>query len=84
LRAARETAGYRRLRQVLLPYVSPILLDSVLNRAMSARGLSPDSVTPEQLGEVASEMMLGLRMFVPEEQLSGLMLQLAELLEGLL
>jgi len=69
------------MREVLLRYLSPILLDSVLTRALDVRKLSPASLNELELVEIASDIMVGLRLFVPEERLPQLMLDLAELLE---
>jgi hypothetical protein len=70
------------MREVLLNYLSPILVDSVLTRALKARRLNATSLTSAQLAEVASDIMVGLRLFVPEARLPTLMLELAELLEA--
>ena len=89
LRAARVTAGsgehalrYSLIRQVLLGYLSPILVDSVLERAVKSRNLSPRSLTDNDLEELVSDIMVGLRLFVDEERLPKLMLALAEVLGG--
>lgn len=73
---------YRMVREVLLTYLSPILVDSVLTRALHARGLEAASLNEAQLAELASDIMVGLRLFVPEERLPILMLALAEVLES--
>jgi hypothetical protein len=70
------------MREVLLKYLSPILVDSVLTRALKARQLTATSLTSAQLAEVASDIMVGLRLFVPEDRLPTLMLDLAEVLEA--
>jgi hypothetical protein len=89
LRAAATTAGsgehalrYSLVREVLLGYLSPILVDSVLERAVKARNLSPRSLTDTDLEELVSDIMVGLRLFVDEERLPKLMLALAEILGG--
>ena len=88
LRAARVTPSgdaatrYSMMREVLLTYLSPILVDSVLERALHTRQLTPDSVGDAELAELASDVMVGLRLFVAEERLSKLMLQLADILGG--
>ena len=74
---------YERMREVLLVYLSPILLDSVLERALKARGLTAATLTEAELGEVASDIMVGLRLFVDDARLPQLMLQLADVLGGL-
>lgn len=69
------------MREVLLTYLSPILVDSVLTRALDARRLTASSLNETQLAEVASDIMVGLRLFVPEDRLPTLMLALADVLE---
>jgi len=70
------------MREVLLRYLSPILLDSVLSRALEVRRLSPTSLDQQQLAEVAADIMVGLRLFVDERYLPQLMLDLAELVDS--
>jgi hypothetical protein len=72
---------YAALRQALTRYLSPILVDSVLQRALAARGGSGTQIEGTALAELAADIMLGLRLFVPEQSLSALMLELAELLD---
>ncbi|HEX6764257.1 MAG TPA: hypothetical protein VF103_02240, partial [Polyangiaceae bacterium] len=62
----RHVAPYIRLRSLLLRYLSPILVDTVLNQAMFKRRLSEHDVSKDELRELAPDMMLGLRMFVLE------------------
>lgn len=86
VRAARPASGsynvrLAAMREVLLEYLSPILLDSVLERALHARKLTPAQVTDNDLAELASDIMVGLRLFVREERLPQLMLALADILE---
>ena len=69
------------MREVLLRYLSPVLLDSVLTRALQVRRLSPASLDEQQLAEIAADIMVGLRLFVDEARLSQLMLDLAELVD---
>jgi hypothetical protein len=80
-RSGEHRLRYGLMREVLLKYLSPILVDSVLTRALQARQLSPGLVDDGQLAELASDIMVGLRLFVPEERLPTLMLALAEVLE---
>jgi hypothetical protein len=87
VRAARPASGSHNLRlammrEVLLEYLSPILIDSVLERALQTRKLTPANLTNEDVAELASDIMVGLRLFVPEERLPQLMLALAEVIEG--
>jgi hypothetical protein len=79
--AAAATPAYQQVRAVLLAYLSPILLDSVLERGLVARRLSAESLTGAELSELTSDIMVGLRLFVPEDRLPQLMLELAEVLE---
>jgi hypothetical protein len=73
---------YAMMREVLLRYLSPILVDSVLERSLAARGLTERALTNRELAEVASDIMVGLRLFVREDRLPLLMLDLAEMLEA--
>jgi hypothetical protein len=74
-------APYAQLRSLLLTYLSPILVDTVLNQAMFKRKLSPHTLTRDELRELAPDIMLGLRLFVAEKRLPDLMLELAEIIE---
>jgi hypothetical protein len=73
---------FAMIRDVLLGYLSPILVESVLDRALRARNLSARSLTDAELEELVSDIMVGLRLFVDEERLPKLMLSLAEVLGG--
>jgi hypothetical protein len=73
---------YALIREILLRYLSPILVDTVLDRAMRARNVLPSMLSASALGEMTSDIMVGLRLFVPEERLPQLMLELADVLEG--
>jgi hypothetical protein len=79
--SGRYPLHYTRMREILLAYLSPILVDSVLDKALSSRNLSPAMVTPHALGELTGDIMIGLRLFVDEKALPRLMLELAEVLE---
>jgi|GEM_PF-6439594 len=79
--SSEHTLRYDAMREVLLTYLSPILVDSVLTRALDARRLTASSLNETQLAEVASDIMVGLRLFVPEDRLPTLMLALADVLE---
>ena len=72
---------YGLMREVLLAYLSPILVDSVLERALKARRLTPGAMDEAQLSELASDIMVGLRLFVAAERLPQLMLELADVLD---
>lgn len=77
--AANDSAAqrYQRVRGILLRYLSPILVDSVLDRTIQARKLTPTWLTAEALGEVTADILVGLRLFVPAERLPELMVELA-------
>ena len=75
------TGDYAVMRDVLLRYLSPILVDSVLTRSLHSHRLSPDSLSKAQLADLTSDIMVGLRLFVAEDRLSQLMLDLADVLE---
>jgi hypothetical protein len=75
------SADYAAMRDVLLRYLSPVLVDSVLSRSLHSHRLSAQTLNKAQLAELTSDVMVGLRLFVPEERLSQLMLDLAEILE---
>jgi hypothetical protein len=67
--------GVGRLRSVMLRYISSILVDSVLQRAMQSHAGGAD------LQALTEDCMIGLRLFVKERDLPNLMLELAEVLE---
>lgn len=81
-RSGEHALRYGLMREVLLTYLSPILVDSVLTRALDARHLTPAALNDTQLAELASDIMVGLRLFVPEDRLPALMLALADILES--
>ena len=72
---------YARVRDVLLTYLSVTLVDATLERALRSRRLTADTISEAELQELASDIMVGLRLFVPEEKLSKLMLDLADVLD---
>jgi hypothetical protein len=81
-RSEQYAPRYARVREVLLRYLSGVLVDSVLERALAARKLNPATLSNEQVAEVAADVMVGLRMFVNDSRLPLLMLDLAEVLES--
>jgi hypothetical protein len=70
--------GVGRLRSAMARYISPILVDSVLHRALAVH---LDAGGPRALQALTEDCMIGLRLFVDERQLPQLMLELAEILE---
>lgn len=78
---AKHSSCYGAMRDVLLRYLSPILVDTVLSRSVHSRRLNPELLSPAQVAELAADVMVGLRLFVAEDRLSQLMLDLAAVLE---
>lgn len=72
-----HAVGIGRLRGVMLRYISTILVDSVLERAMRAH---PGATN---LHGITEDCMIGLRLFVDDKRLPDLMLELAAVLEEL-
>ena len=72
-----HSLGIGRLRSVMQRYISSILVDSVLERAMHAHPDAPD------LNAITEDCMIGLRLFVDERRLPDLMVELAAVLEEL-
>jgi hypothetical protein len=72
---------YARVREILLRYLSSILVDSVLDKAMQSRKITPATLSANALAEITSDIMVGLRLFVAAERLPQLMLELAEVLD---
>jgi hypothetical protein len=68
-----------RLRTCLLRYIRPIMVESALRRVEQLHGPLRGSVEPERLARAIEEVMIGLRMFVKEDQLPQLMIDLAEI-----
>jgi hypothetical protein len=80
-RADEHGARFAKVREVLLRYLSGVLVDSVMDRALAQRQLSDAVLSNDQLAEVTADVMVGLRMFVSDERLPALMLELADALE---
>lgn len=87
LRSAAKTGSgdhavrYALVREVLLAYLSPMMVDSVLERALLTRNATAGSLGEVELAELASDIMVGLRLFVKEDRLPQLMLELVDALE---
>lgn len=73
---------YSRLRASLLTYISPLTVDMVLNKTLAEVGTTPHQLRAEHLADVVEAAMMPLRMFVPEDSLPELMLELADLVDG--
>lgn len=74
---------YALVRQCMGRYISPILVDSVLGKAMQSRGLALSSLSDEAIEKLVEESMIGLRLFVDPRRLPTLMLELTELLTAM-
>jgi len=72
------SSGIGQLRSAMRRYISPILVDSVLERALATHPPGPGAGS---LHAVTEDCMIGLRLFVKEQDLPALMLELAEILE---
>jgi hypothetical protein len=72
-----HSMGIGRLRAVMQRYISTILVDSVLERAVNAHPGAMD------LHAITEDCMIGLRLFVDERRLPELMVELAGVLEEL-
>jgi hypothetical protein len=74
------STGIGQLRNVMRRYISPILVDSVLTRALETHPVAGRGAGA--LHAVTEDCMIGLRLFVKEQDLPALMLELAEILEA--
>src|SRR5258708_23873460 len=52
-----------RIRGILRRYLSPIIVDSVLDKAMRQRDASAGRLTSGELAELTGDIMIGLRLF---------------------
>lgn len=57
-------------------YLSPILVDSILTKAMAAAGVSDRTQTEELLPKIVEQSISGLKLFVDPARLSELMARL--------
>jgi hypothetical protein len=73
-------AKYEEVHDCLERYLSKILVESVLSRALAHHGLSAEALTLPDLEAVVEDSMVGLRLFVPAERLPELMVELSEIL----
>ncbi len=73
---------YEEVHACLERYLSAILVESVLSRALGIRGLTVEALTLPDLEVVVEDSMVGLRLFVPAERLPELMVELSEILAG--
>lgn len=71
---------YLRCREVLLRYLSRTSVDIILPRACAECTIEPLAVTADDLPRVVQQLSPGMRLFCKPEQLTNLMLDLADLL----
>ena len=77
-----QQIGMAQLRGVLSQYISSVLLDSVMQSALQRH--QTQALQGAELYEaVTADCMIGLRMFVADEDLPQLMLSLADFLDQL-
>jgi hypothetical protein len=71
-----RVSRYALVRRCLQSYLSPILVDSILTKAMDAAGVSNRAQTEELLPKIVEHSMSGLKLFVEPARLSELMARL--------
>ena len=79
--SGQHSLGYAQICGILLRYLSPILVESVMQKSMQSRRLSAATLNTAALAEITGDIMVGLRLFVPPERLPDLMLELADVLD---
>lgn len=71
-----RVSRYALVRRCMQAYLSPILVDSILTKAMDAAGVSDRSQTEELLPKIVEHSISGLKLFVEPARLSELMARL--------
>ncbi len=71
-----RVSRYALVRRCMQAYLSPILVDSILAKAMAACGVDDRSRTDDLLPKIVEESTSGLKLFVEPERLSELMARL--------
>jgi hypothetical protein len=71
-----RVSRYALVRRCLQGYLSPILVDSILTKAMDAAGVSDREQTEELLPKIVEHSISGLKLFVEPARLSELMARL--------
>jgi len=74
---------YRRIAEVLERYVSKIMVQAVLSRALEERRVTAQSLGPRDVKAVVEHAMVSLRLFCAADRLPDLMLALAEVCDDL-
>lgn len=74
-------AIYEGLLAVMERYLSALSAKSSLTKAFERMGIDPSDLTRENLPEIVSEAMVGIRIFCPPERIGDFMVDLAEYCE---
>lgn len=69
------------LRKILTPVLSPMTVDMFVLRAVEAAGLDLRQVNEEHLPAIVEQVMKALRLFMAEDQLPDVMVELAMLVD---
>jgi hypothetical protein len=72
-------ARYERLTGILERYIGRSTMTAMLKTVLDERGVTPESMSAEDLSSVVEEVMIGLRLFCTPSRIPDLMLELAEL-----
>jgi hypothetical protein len=71
-----RVSRYALVRRCMQSYLSPILVDSILAKAMDAAGAAGNGRTDECLPAIVEQSLSGLRLFVEPSRLSELVARL--------
>ena len=75
--------AYVRIAEVLSRYVSRIMVQATLARALEEHGAIAHSLRPREAKAIVEHAMVSLRLFCPPDRLSDLMLALADVCDEL-
>ena len=78
---AAEAAEAAGIRQVLMRYTTAATVDGILPRACLRANVHPSHVTRENVEQVIHEVTPGVRLFCRSEDVTQMMLELAQLIE---
>jgi hypothetical protein len=71
-----RVSRYALVRRCMQAYLSPILVDSILTKAVDAAGADDRAKTEELLPQIVEHSVSGLKLFVEPARLSELMARL--------
>jgi hypothetical protein len=71
-----HVSRYALIRRCMQAYLSPILVDSILAKAMDACGVAERGNTEELLPQIVEQSLSGLKLFVEPSRLSELVARL--------